>query len=121
MMNDGGVSFSLPSKKNRHSKAYPNKIAKLIATWFGCGYSPIAPGTVGSAAALGIAILLHEWVRVTWWQFALLAAALFYPAVWAATITAEAIQRKDPSIVVVDEVIGQWISLAGARRFNWKS
>ena len=26
-----------------------------------------------------------------------------------------------PGIVVVDEVIGQWIALAGARTLNWKS
>jgi phosphatidylglycerophosphatase A len=97
------------------------KFANLISTWFGCGYSPFAPGTAGSAAGLAIAIVLHEYAGFSWWQFLVLAALLFGPAVWAATITAEAVQRKDPSIVVVDEVIGQWISLAGARRFNWES
>ena len=40
---------------------------------------------------------------------------------WAATETARATKRKDPSIVVVDEVIGQWIALAGAQPFNWKT
>ena len=40
---------------------------------------------------------------------------------WASTITARAVNRKDPSIVVVDEVIGQWIALAGAHPFNWKT
>jgi len=29
--------------------------------------------------------------------------------------------RKDPQIVVVDEVLGQWLTLAGAVRFNWRS
>ena len=29
--------------------------------------------------------------------------------------------RKDPQIVVVDEVLGQWLTLAGASHFNWKS
>lgn len=98
-----------------------SKLPILIATWFGCGYAPFAPGTVGSAAALGIAIVLHRYAGFTWWHFLILAAALFYPAVWAATITARAVNRKDPSIVVVDEVIGQWIALAGAHPFNWKS
>jgi phosphatidylglycerophosphatase A len=64
---------------------------------------------------------LHEYAGFSWWQFLLLAAVAFGPAVWAAGITAETLQRKDPSIVVVDEVIGQWISLAGARRFNWET
>ncbi len=30
-------------------------------------------------------------------------------------------QLKDPGLVVVDEVVGQWLALAGARTLNWKS
>ena len=97
------------------------KLAQLLATWFGCGYSPFAPGTVGSAAALAIGFALQHYAGFTWWHFLLLAALTFYPAVWAATETARATKRKDPSIVVVDEVIGQWIALAGAQPFNWKT
>ena len=97
------------------------KFARLLSTWFGCGYSPFAPGTAGSAAALLIAIPLHEYAGFTWWHFLLLAALLFFPAVWAAGVAADAAGLKDPSFVVVDEVIGQWIALAGARPFNWKS
>jgi phosphatidylglycerophosphatase A len=99
----------------------PPKLANLLSTWFGCGYSPFAPGTAGSLAGLAIAVVLHEYAGFSWWQFLLLAALLFGPAVWAAGITAEAVGRKDPSIVVVDEVIGQWISLAGVRHFTWES
>ncbi len=29
--------------------------------------------------------------------------------------------KKDPGLVVVDEVIGQWITIAGAITLNWKS
>src|SRR5258708_28015098 len=36
-----------------------NVIATPIATWLGCGYSPVAPGTAGSAAALLMAVRLH--------------------------------------------------------------
>jgi phosphatidylglycerophosphatase A len=97
------------------------KLAIQLATWFGCGYSPVAPGTAGSLAALVIGILLHEYAGFTGWHFLVLAAVLFAPATWAATITAEFKKLKDPQIVVVDEVLGQWISLAGARTLNWKS
>ena len=99
----------------------PNRLAILLATWFGCGYSPAAPGTVGSLAGLAIGILLHQYAGFHPWHFALLAAALFGPAVWAAGVTAEIKKLKDPQIVVVDEVIGQWIALAGATTLNWKS
>jgi len=97
------------------------RAANLISTWFGCGYSPFAPGTAGSLAALAIAIPLHLYAGFPGWVFLLLAAVLFAPAVWAAGVTAEAVKRKDPSIVVVDEVIGQWIAVAGALRLDWKT
>jgi len=93
------------------------KFAILLATFFGAGYSPFAPGTAGSLAAIAIAIPLH----LPPWQFALLAALLFAPAVWAADVTARSLKLKDPSIVVVDEVIGQWIALAGARALTWQT
>src|ERR1035441_1644422 len=62
------------------------KFALRLATWFGCGYSPFAPGTAGSLAAPAIGILLHEYAAFAWWHFLVLAAVLFVPATWAATI-----------------------------------
>jgi phosphatidylglycerophosphatase A len=96
-----------------------NRLALTLATWFGAGYCPIAPGTAGSLAAIVIAFLARRWVEP--WQFAVWAAILALPAVWAAGATAQIVGRKDPSIVVVDEVIGQWITIAGASTLNWKS
>jgi phosphatidylglycerophosphatase A len=95
------------------------RLALTLSTWFGCGYFPKAPGTAGSAAALAIAIALHRYAGFSWWHYLILAAALFYPAVWAAGVTAEAHKSKDPRFVVIDEVLGQWIALAGARPFNF--
>jgi phosphatidylglycerophosphatase A len=54
-------------------------------------------------------------------SFALLAAILLLPAVLAAERTATLLGRKDPGVVVVDEVLGQWITLAGALTLNWQS
>jgi phosphatidylglycerophosphatase A len=95
--------------------------AEMLATWFGCGYSPVAPGTVGSAAALAIAVALCHWGYFPQWGFLALAALMFFPAVWAASLTAEAKGLKDPGCVVIDEVLGQWIALAGAHTYNWKT
>lgn len=98
-----------------------SKIALPIATWFGCGYAPKAPGTAGSAAALAIGILLVESAGWRSWHFAVLTAAATLPAMWAADVAARESGRKDPGLVVVDEVLGQWLALAGADTFNWKS
>ncbi len=98
-----------------------NRVADLISTSLGCGYSPFAPGTAGSLAGLATGILLHRFAGLSYWHFAALATVATPPAVWAATQTARAIQVKDPGIVVIDEVLGQWITLAGATHYNWKS
>jgi len=97
------------------------RLATTIATWFGCGYFPIAPGTAGSLAALGVAYLLAQSAHWRPWHFALLALAALPVAIWSAGVTARQCKSKDPHIVVVDEVLGQWITLAGAQSLNWKS
>jgi len=94
---------------------------KAIATWFGCGYFPAGPGTVGSLAALAIAYALTHYAHWRAPHVALLAVAMLPLGIWAAAATASELQRKDPSIVVVDEVLGQWITIAGASSLNWKS
>lgn len=93
----------------------------LIATWFGCGLAPIAPGTAGSLAALAIAIALNLAFGWNHWAFLIMALLLLAPGVWTAGIVARRENEDDPHLVVVDEVIGQWITLAGAATLNWKS
>lgn len=100
-------------------KTTRSSAALLVSTWFGCGYSPVAPGTAGSLAAVVIGIALHEWLGFLWWEFLALVALGFGPAVWAATATARTSGIKDPQIVVVDEVLGQWIAIAAALPFHW--
>ena len=97
------------------------KLAVAIATWFGCGYFPLGPGTVGSLAAVAIAYAL---VQAAGWRplhFAALALLALPIGIWSAAVTARQTKAKDPGIVVVDEVLGQWITLAGATSLNWKS
>jgi phosphatidylglycerophosphatase A len=96
-------------------------LSYLIGTWFGCGFVPFGPGTVGSLAALLIAIVLHVNSGAGRGTFLVFAALLLIPGVWAAGAVAKRENRVDPHIVVVDEVIGQWITLAGASTLNWKS
>lgn len=96
-----------------------NRLALILATWFGAGYSPFAPGTAGSLAAIVIVYLLRRYAEP--WHFAIAAAVLAIPAVWAAGETARIVGKKDPGIVVVDEVIGQWITIAGAPAIDWRT
>src|SRR3954453_20760287 len=98
-----------------------NKVAMAIATWFGCGYFPVGPGTAGSLAAVAIAVALNHYVGWQAFGFGLLAILLMAPGIWASTLAAKISGRKDPGLVVVDEVIGQWVTLSGATVLNWKS
>ncbi|MGI8742214.1 MAG: phosphatidylglycerophosphatase A family protein [Bryobacteraceae bacterium] len=96
-------------------------LAVALATWFGCGYVPFAPGTAGSIAAVAMAIAIeYKWSFPPLW-FLLAAAALLWPGVWAADVAAKQMKLKDPRPVVVDEVIGQWVTISGATVLNWKS
>src|SRR4051812_48223187 len=97
------------------------QLALALSTFFGCGYFPYGPGTAGSLAALGIAILLHAVWGIGSAGILLAALVLLLPAIWSATKTERIVGKEDPGIVVVDEVLGQWIALAGAAVWNWKT
>ncbi len=86
--------------------------ASLLATWFGLGLLPYAPGTWGSVAAIPFAYALV----VALGKPALLAAAaaLFLAGWWAASVYSAALGVKDPRQIVVDEVVGQWLVLLAA-------
>lgn len=98
-----------------------DRAAVALATWFGCGYFPKGPGTAGSLGALLVAYPLVTWAHWRAADFALLAAAVLPVAIWASSATARIKALKDPQIVVIDEVIGQWLALAGAATLNGKS
>jgi phosphatidylglycerophosphatase A len=83
-------------------------VARVVATAFGSGYSPFAPGTAGSA----VGVLLFWPMASLAWPWALGASAvLFVVGSLAAGRVARLVQKKDPGIVVVDEVVGQWLTL----------
>jgi len=89
----------------------------LLATWFGSGLLPKAPGTWGSLAALPFA-----WaIQTAGGQIALLAAAglVFLVGIWASDRMARDIGIKDPGSVVIDEVAGQWLALAFVPMSAW--
>src|SRR5215831_321394 len=79
-----------------------------IATAMGSGYSPVAPGTAGSAVGLALFWPL-QWLPASAQVAAVV--ALFAVGVVASTRVARGLGLEDPGIVVVDEVVGMWISL----------
>ena len=96
-------------------------LARVLGTWFYLGYAPKGPGTAGSLGALAIAWALHAYLGTSGACLALFGVLLIAPAIWAAGRMARDTGSKDPQIVVIDEVVGQWITLGGAATLNWKS
>lgn len=78
----------------------------MLASGFGSGYSPVAPGTAGSLLALIIWWLVPPFL---WMRVSLLALSLFL-GVWSST-QAEKKWGHDNGKIVIDEVAGMWISL----------
>lgn len=84
--------------------------ARLLATVFGLGHVPLAPGTAASAAAAAAYVLvLHRW---PWPLYAGLILALFFGGSAVAARAAAEMGRPDPGIIVIDEVCGQLVALA---------
>lgn len=114
--------------KTREARSPKDHLALAIATC-GVGYLPLAPGTWGSILGVGIYLLWQilrsrffsangadEWIPLgidsLWTAFTLvLVCCITMAGVWAATRVEKLSGRKDPHIVVIDEVAGQLIAL----------
>jgi phosphatidylglycerophosphatase A len=86
------------------------RLAVFIATVGYCGYFPIAPGTVGSAAGLLFYVLVW-WTQSTTVEVGLI-LVLFAAGIWAGTTAERYFGGIDPGPIVVDEVVGMLITLA---------
>ncbi len=86
--------------------------AFVLGTWFGSGKAPVASGTFGSLAALPFACVIMYFGE---WPCLLAAsAAIYFIGVWSADIIMRETKTEDPGLIVIDEVVGQWIALLTA-------
>lgn len=86
------------------------RLAVFLATVVYCGYFPIAPGTIGSAAGL-LVYLLVRWTHAPAIEAGMI-LLVFAVGTWAATHAERYFGAIDPGPVVIDEVLGQLITLA---------
>ena len=85
-----------------------NRLAVFLATAGGAGYTPVAPGTAGSAVGVLLYSLTWKWTLTE--QLALL-LVISVLGVWASHQAARHFGREDPGPVVIDEVAGQLLTL----------
>ena len=80
-----------------------------IATWFGAGFLRPAPGTWGSVAAIPFALILYQYAGL--YPYLLGLVVVFIIGTWASALFDKAAGGHDNKMIVVDEVVGQWLAL----------
>ncbi|MGA3135096.1 MAG: phosphatidylglycerophosphatase A [Terracidiphilus sp.] len=97
--------------------------AWTVATFFGAGFGKPGPGTWGSVAAVllwaAYAWLAHPAPLTHTLTLVLAIALALLFGIPASTIVARESGLHDPQFVVIDEVIGQWITLLFSP-FDWR-
>jgi len=86
------------------------RLSDWIATVGKVGTLPFAPGTWGSIVALIAWFLIHDWL--TPHLFVVVTIIIFIIGVITSSIVEKNSHSHDPSRVVIDEWVGQWIALA---------
>ena len=87
---------------------FKQKTIIFLATGGLIGFSPVAPGTVGSLAALPLCLLV-SCMDVGYASLAVLSLILF--SIWIAHAAEKIESQKDPKQVVIDEICGMTIAL----------
>jgi phosphatidylglycerophosphatase A len=95
-----------------------NLLARLIGTVFYVGYMKPAPGTWGSLIALPLGFLIFQIGGIWLFLFAIIIG--FFKGWWATEQMTKGRENHDPSEIVVDEVVGQWIAIAPVFYAAWR-
>lgn len=83
--------------------------ARWIALGFGCGLSPVAPGTVATLWAWVAFLVIDRWLSAPHWAALLMVG--FFVGWWACTRCARDLGQADPSAIVWDEILAFWLVL----------
>ena len=87
-----------------------NKFWLAIATFFGVGYLPIAPGTWASLVTAATLYVVYPWITTPHSLYLALAFVTIL-GIPAATHAEKHFGKKDPGTCVIDEVAGQMVCL----------
>ena len=83
--------------------------AGFFAFGFGSGLAPFAPGTVGTLAAVPVALALKGLPPVLFWAILVLS---FVAGIRICDVTARRLGRHDPGSIVWDEMVAYWLTVA---------
>ena len=105
-----GTTIQLdPAADSLYPRSVP-RLATLLATGFGAGYAPIAPGTAGSLLALPFLPALAELRDGAAAIYVIVLVAVIAIAIWAADRTSRAWNTVDDGRIVADEIAGMMVT-----------
>lgn len=116
------TAFLAPRYPNTRTKRRDEleRLARVLASGFGVGYLPVAPGTWGSLEAVLLVWLIDCFIPLsTTFVLSTLLVVLIYPAVVLCSCFARQSNRSDPQQIVLDEILGQilcllWVPISAA-------
>jgi phosphatidylglycerophosphatase A len=100
------LKFRNPHPEVRNTKM--KRFILLLATGFGVGYSPIAPGTLGTLIAIPIYYFLSKILPPI---YGITLVAFFFLSVWISENAEVFFGRKDDPKIVIDEMMGFFITM----------
>ena len=80
----------------------------LLATGFGVGFSPIAPGTMGTLVAIPVYLLLSQ---IPFPLYELTLVTFFFFSSWISENAEKHFGKKDDQRIVIDEVMGFLVTM----------
>jgi phosphatidylglycerophosphatase A len=95
-------------------------MAVFLATGFGSGYSPIAPGTVGTAVAIPIYLLLEFYFQLGLLAYIVVVVLITVLGCVVAQRAGQHFGAVDAGHIVIDEIAGFLIGMVGAPP-RWQS
>jgi phosphatidylglycerophosphatase A len=96
--------------KSPEPRGFRARLGVLVATVFGIGYAPIAPGTWGTVAAIPLVLVSSS---LTHWGYLALCVAVTVVGIAASGEADRAFGLHDSGRIVVDEVAGYfWTMIA---------
>jgi len=84
------------------------RLVILLATWWGVGFCPIAPGTVGTVAAIPFFLLLS---LLPLWLYVACVLGIAWIACWAAGEAEHIFKEQDSQRIVMDEAVGFFVTM----------
>jgi phosphatidylglycerophosphatase A len=99
----------IPGSNSNAVKTASQKLWIVIASGFGSGYSPVAPGTAGTFVGMVLYFII---LYIPGYSWVLPFTIILLPiSVFTADAAEKIYQRKDPGYITIDEVVGYFITV----------